>query len=378
MKNKTTDYINYPDKSRGNLAVINPPSSAFETDSFRVAIRDWLDAGRANGLSTKTLIDYENKAFKFWWWWREHTRYASTLGPGPEHVSVKEARQFVAYLRTSTAFRWGITDEHSRKKSEELSPASIAAYGRTLKAFFNWLEAESYIEETPLTKKVSFATTKQDKIIKRLEDSDIEKIFTYLLKPERRAEFDGARDLAIVSLLLDSGIRRGELVGMKVRDVNFETARFEVRGKRDRRYIPLSPLCKRQLFEYATIRDHTHGKPGPDGAMWLTADGAPLSYDGFASMLRRVRRATGVKFHAHMFRHTAASKLAEADMPPFLLKELLGHASISTTQIYVQGSPAKVAEAHRERSPLASVGAIQSQLKKRPGRPKKNQPGIDE
>lgn len=367
MKNKPTDYFNFPAGTALSVAKI-PPKSAEETCPFRQLIEEWLDVVRSKGRSEKTISDYSEKVYKFWWWWTYHTRYAETLGRHPENVTRKQAREFVVYLRTPQAFRWGITDNANNKHRHELSPESIASYGRTVKTFFNWLVSDDYLTVSPFNKKsVDFNPGKRDQIINRLDGKELEAIFSYLLRPDRLKTFCGKRDLAMFALLLDSGIRRGELMSMEAGDLELTNDRCYVKGKTTRRrYAFFRKECNLALQVYIEARA---ARNPSTLALWLTDLGDPLSYAGFATLVRRVEKGSGVTFHAHQLRHTFASILAQLGIDPFALKDLLGHRSIVTTQIYVTLNPDRLSEAHKTRSPLATVTEAATRMRRKPGRP---------
>jgi site-specific recombinase XerD len=350
------------------LAVAPNPDPAEEACPFRRLIREWLSACKADGLSPKTIDDYTDKTFKFWWWWNDHTHFAEKLGAHPENITVKEARQFAAYLRDTVAFRWGITKATNNKsqQSQKLSDASIAAYGRTVKAFFNWLEREDYIEASPFNKSVKFTSRhKQDRIIKIVDDSDLSTIFQYLMQPDRLAMSTGKRNLAMVAFLLDTGVRRGELLNIKLSDLDLERNRAIVSGKTGQRHVFFEGACREALKAYLKVR------PSGKEELWLCEDGEPLSYQGFGMVVRRLKAGCGVDFHAHKFRHTFASTLARQGIEMFALKEILGHTSITTTQVYVHQNADRLAEAYAPRSPLAQLPEISKPMKRRVGRPRK-------
>ena len=386
MKKISTDYLNFPSqkgdavapakpKTQGSLAIVR--KSEEENCPFRSLIREWLDYCRDDGLSKKTLTDYGDKVFKFWWWWDKY--YAAELGAHPENVTVKQARAFASYLREEVAFRWGITTATNNKfqQSKKLSQASIAAYGRAVKVFFNWLEREGYIDKTPFNKSVKFANRhKQDKIIKVVEDEAMQKIFAHLGQSERRSTYAGSRNLALVALLYDTGMRRGEILGLALGDVELDHRRCKIKdGKSGSRWVFFGAEAQHAIGDYLArhrlVQDETPGSP-----LWLTVDGSPLTYGGFGVMIARLDRATGVDFHAHLLRHTAATQLIAEGMNVFQVKEILGHASITTTQIYVHQNPEQLAAAYRTRSPLAQLVATDASLntlKRGRGRPKKVQ-----
>jgi site-specific recombinase XerD len=341
-------------------------SAAPEPDPFRQLIFDWLDSGRADGLSARTLQDYQDKAFKFWWWRTDHSRYAEKVGIHPHFVTRKEAKEYAIYLREPLAVRWG---ERIRPGKESLSPASIASYGRVVKVLFSWLQLEGEIEDNPF-KSVNFAVKgKESKTIKVLTGAELEKIFAYMLKSYRLNSYNGKRDLAIIALLADSGIRRGELLSMKVTDLDLENNRCLVRGKTGERWAHFSEACRETLKGYTDLRESIGDNGYSD--LWLTEDCTPLMYGGFSIMITRLRNNTGVNFHAHSLRHTFATTLASQGIDLFALKALLGHASISTTQIYVNQNTETLARAYAPHSPLKNMEKIDKQLRNRPGRPRR-------
>lgn len=310
-----------------------------------------MDACRADGLSKRTIDDYQNKLTKFIWWWNKH--YIE-IGNHPRCVTVKEVRAFAAYLREPNRERWGITKAQAsnNKHVELLSAASIAAYGRSVKAFFNWLEREGYIAQSPFNRSVKFTSKYQsDKTLKTVSDSDLEKIFDAL--NQKRMNYAGCRNLAIISLLLDSGIRRGELLSMRVSDIDLEHGRVQVRGKTGQRTAFFSEIAKRALVEYYTGYREKQGNQ-PD-SFWLTLDGRPLSSDGFSTMIRIIEAEAGVRFYAHQLRHNYATWLASTGANVFSLMQLLGHSSISNTKIYVNQNADTLQKEFVERSPLTKL-----------------------
>jgi site-specific recombinase XerD len=314
------------------------------------SINHFLSACHADGLSERTIQDYHDKLSKFEWW----DSYHSDLGTDPNAVTVLQARDFAAYLREPNSERWGITRNRNNKAVLKLSAASIAAYGRAVKVFFNWLEREKYIDQSPFNRSVKFTNRhKHDRTIKSVSESDLETIFTTLI--EKRTTYTGCRNLAIIALLLDSGIRRGELLSLNLNSVDITRKRIKVSGKSGDRTAFFSELAANLLTEYLNnfrlIQDNS-----PQSALWLTARGEKLSYDGFSVLVRRINASSGVEFHAHQLRHTFASMLAANGMNVFTLKEMLGHSNITTTQIYISQNADKLQRSHAANSPLTNLG----------------------
>jgi len=350
-----------PEFISGNLAVL--PTLAEETDPFRRLISSWLKSGEANGLRPKTLFDYREKTYKFWWWWNEHTRYATKLGQHPKFVTFEEAEQYVLYLRTPSAFRWGVTDAH--RQTDNLSPASIAAYGRAVKVFFSWLKKRRHISEDPFDD-VSFSVRKQNRIIKTVPAGDLTKLFDFLADKERAKTFVGARDLAILAMLLDSGIRKGELLSARVSDLDMDNCTVRVNGKTGPRIAVFGEVCRNALTNYLTHLENLR----PDEPLWQCTDGAELLEGGFASVIRRLRERVGVNFHAHQLRHTFATHLAAQGVGIQDIKNALGHESVLTTEIYLSVSLERQQIVHRANSPLNQLAGVSESIKRR-GRPRK-------
>ena len=112
MKIKTTDTHKTPILS--NHLSVSPklyPTLNFPTLSHRMVkfvpscklILEWLIACNANGLSSKTLEDYSNKAFKFWWWWTEGSKLAEKLGSHPSNITVKVGCSFITYFKRANS-----------------------------------------------------------------------------------------------------------------------------------------------------------------------------------------------------------------------------------------------------------------------------------
>ena len=304
----------------------------FENNAFSRLINLWLEACRLDGLSPKTIHDYRDKALKFRWYWFEF--FAKTHGEHPKFVTVKVAREFAAYLREPQTQRWGITEAKNNKNVESLSNASIAAYGRGVKVFFNWLEREGHITTTPFNKSVKFTNRhQQDKVIKSLPEADLKAIFRALADPERRATYVGCRDLAMTSMLLDSGIRRGELLSIKLSDLDTTRNRVMVSGKTGKRWALFSDITRTQIELY--INNFRRVQGDEPANLWLTPRRKVLTYAGFGMVIRRIEVISNVDFHTHQLRHTFATMLASNGVSVFELKALLGHSTITTTQLYV-------------------------------------------
>jgi site-specific recombinase XerD len=356
-----------------NTLKIVPPKA--ELQSY---IDRWLMACKANDLSEKTIIDYERAIARFVWWFDDYSGYAGKLGSHPEVITLDVLREFVAYLREKQPNgRWGLpaaADDASGgwmgASKTGLSPVTIRYYVTIVKVFFNWLEEEGHIEKTPFTRalKISVSRKQQSRIVKTVSSEDIARIFEVLQSPVRLRTYEGCRNLAIVAFLLDTGVRRGELLSIKYGDLEKERRRCKVRGKTGERFVFYSTVTANALNDYLdTYRREQSDNPATE--LWLTKDEEPLSYPALGNMIFALEKTSGVDFHAHSLRHTFATMVAASGVNVFDLKEMLGHASIDTTQLYVQSNPDMLQAAHRSAAPLATLDIG----KRRRGRPRRGE-----
>lgn len=188
------------------------------------------------------------------------------------------------------------------------------------------------------------------------------------MKPDRLDCYSGRRNLAMLALLLDSGIRRGELLSIRLCDLDLKNNRCQVSGKSGSRPAFFSEMSRIAIAAYLQ-QYRQEQDDSPDSALWLCEDGVPLSQSGFGMVIRRLEERSGVDFHPHRLRHTFATSMAKQGVDVYRLKELLGHRSITTTMIYIQQNPELLAETHRLHSPLTAL-PISEKLKRR-GRPRK-------
>lgn len=144
-----------------------------------------------------------------------------------------------------------------------------------------------------------------------------------------------ARDRAIISVLVDTGLRRSELMDLNFEDVNIDTGRIVVRhGKGDKfRVVYAGKTCRKALRKYLNCLDDIR----PGDKLWVTDDGTPITANGVLSMLRRTEKNAGIeKLHCfHDFRRCCAIERLRNGEDIFTISRLLGHADIETTKRYL-------------------------------------------
>ena len=214
------------------------------------------------------------------------------------------------------------------------SKITIDNIRRVLSTFFSWLEEEDYIVKSPVKRIHKVKATEKvkavisDEIIEILRDGCLEK-----------------RDLAMVDLLLSTGIRVGELVNLNIADINFATRECIVYGKGDKeRRAYFDAKSKVHIEEYLQTRTDDN----PALFVSLKAPYNRLTISGVETRMRTLGRHVSVQgIHPHKFRRTMATRAIDKGMPIEQVQRLLGHQQIDTTLRYAMVNQENVKLSHR-------------------------------
>ena len=218
----------------------------------------------------------------------------------------------------------------------------------SLKTYYKFLLKTSQIEINPLAKHRALKTSK--KIQVPFSEMEIENVME-LLQTENT--FEGLRDRLIVELFYSTGIRRAELINVKLNDISFAQKTIKVLGKRNKeRIIPLLPAVLNTINEYLPFREQLENIK--DSAhLFLTKKGVKV----YETLVYRIinsyfsKTSEKVKKSPHILRHSFATHLLNEGADINAVKELLGHSSLASTQVYTQNSIAKLKEVYRNSHP---------------------------
>ena len=274
-------------------------------------------------------------------------RFCALVGEGVHlgQLGISHARAFVAWLQEKdTRYE---DHPHRAPVAGGLSGATVHAHVRVLKTFATWLEAEGW------TTKNAFDRLKRPKlpkpVIEILGDDEIDR----LLGQVNPKCVLGARLYTIVLLLLDTGIRAGELCGLALPHVHVDEGYIKVCGKGDKeRMVPFGSTTKKALLRWLiTWRDAL--SEDTVNTAFVTNAGQPLTYTAVAQSLKRLSRRSGVpRLHAHLFRHTFAVRYLMNGGDIMTLQLMLGHTTLEVTQMYMHLAQAHIQVQHHKFSPV--------------------------
>jgi integrase/recombinase XerD len=201
-----------------------------------------------------------------------------------------------------------------------------------LKAFFKYLMLENLIEVDP--SELIDAPKLGRKLPDTLDVTDIDRLIGAidLSKPE------GERNRAMIETLYSCGLRVSELVNLKLSDLHFNAGFVKVVGKGNKeRIVPAGSLVSKRINEYIeTVRVHINIKKGEEDLIFLTSRGTRMSRQMVFIAIKKLAVAIGLKksISPHTFRHSFATSLVEGGADLRAVQEMLGHESITTTEIY--------------------------------------------
>ena len=243
----------------------------------------------------------------------------------------------------------GFLGEHERRG---LARRSAARALSAVRSFYRYLQVDHGVENA------SARAARMPRLDKRLPThlgkDQMEAMFTVAETAAESEEFTALRDLAMLELFYSSGLRLSELAGIDLGTLDLLSDQVKVKGKgKKERIVPVGSRAVKALRRYLSARETVARRPGADrSAVFLNKNGKRL---GVVTIQRRMHKlfdavsAEGQRVHS--LRHTFATHLMDAGADLRAVQELLGHASLSTTQIYTHASVERLKQVYRQAHP---------------------------
>ena len=298
------------------------------------AIDEFLLSCKVEGKSYGTIECYSDKLKGFYW-------YASNYHWPDDIASIttNHLREFLAYLR-DTPHRFNSKCPRAMKPCNS---TTIQKYYRALSALFNWLIREELLTYNPLIKiKVPKA---EKKVVKALSYAEVSQLISTFGK-----KFEDRRNKAMILVLVDCGLRLGELLNVKMSDIDMQQQLMKVDGKTGERVVRFGATTAKALLKYMKRRQALNGH---SDKLWITSDGTGLKDSSVETLFIHLSRRTGIAVHPHLLRHTFATLWLKNGGDSLMLQRLLGHTTLMMTNRYCQAVGCEDAiQAHKRFSPV--------------------------
>ena len=275
----------------------------------------FLRFSELKGLSPRTIFFYQDKLERF-------LKLQGEKFP----VEKQDILSFIGYL-----------------KEQGNSPESVNCYLRALRVFFHWAHSQELISSNPMRGIPMQKTPRL--LVDTLTPSDLQRVLDAI----RRARRNNLRNQAIFLLLLDTGMRPGELCSLTMEDLSLNENLVRVSGKTGERLLPFSQKTRRALLSYMRVRRPLPG----ENVLFLSKKGEPLTQDALRHFFAALRRRTRIKrLYPYLMRHTAATSYLREGADLETVRRLLGHTSYAVIQRYLNLNPADLARVQRKVSPV--------------------------
>lgn len=267
----------------------------------------------------------------------------------------KDLEKFSSYIKkrgmdVSVVKREDISGFLMTLKDKGLSPTTIARNLAALKTFWKFLVSEQIVKENIA------AVVETPRTWKKIPDVlNREEVETLLNAPPPRG-WQGVRDRAILELMYAAGLRVSEVKDLKKNNVNLESGFVKCSGKGGKeRIVPLGKYAEKAIAKYLGSSREKLAKKTQDDHLFLSKLGRGLSRQSIWKMIQKYAAKSGIKKHVtpHTLRHSFATHLLEGGAELRGVQEMLGHADISTTQIYTHINKDKLKKVHKEFHPRA-------------------------
>ncbi|HCP81551.1 MAG TPA: recombinase XerC [Octadecabacter sp.] len=300
--------------------------------AMSAALDSWLAHQRAlKGAAKNTITAYQTDLLGFLSFMTQYHGEAQGLGP-ISRITVSDMRAWMA-----------------SERARGVAARSLARSLSAVKSFYRWLADREGFEPTAV---LSTRSPKFQKKLPRPLAVDAARAMIDTVEVQARAPWIAARDVAVVTLLYGCGLRISEALGLTAKDVPLPaTLRILGKGGKER-LVPVIPAARAAVNAYLDACPHPME---PDAPIFRGARGGPLYPKAIQTVMAQSRMQLGLPATAtpHALRHSFATHLLNAGGDLRSIQELLGHASLSTTQAYTAVDTARLMEVYDAAHPRA-------------------------
>ncbi len=284
-----------------------------------------------------------------------HVQDERRLSPHTHAAYDRDLKNLLAYCEAAAVKHWRDLDTHhvrafvAQSHRRGLSPASLQRLLSAIRAFYRYLMREGFAGKDPA------ADVRGPKLKRPLPKAmDADQVAQLLDSPEGASDDWAIRDQAIMELFYSSGLRLSELVGLDFADADPGSGEVRVLGKGAKtRVAPVGRKADAALREW--IKDRGRWATAGEKALFVGKNGKRINGRMVQQRLRywAIQRGVNTSLHPHMLRHSFATHMLESSGDLRAVQELLGHANISTTQIYTHLDFQRLAKVYDEAHPRA-------------------------
>lgn len=318
---------------KGEKSPPKPIGDPSDPDNLYAYMLRFLEAQRVQNYSERT-IENRDLYLRYFIEWCEDRGLSR-----PQEITKPILERYQRYLF-----------HHRKANGEPLSIRSQHTRTVPIRAYFKWLTRQNYILYNPASE---IDLPRLEKRLPKhvLTQAEAEQIIN---QPDINTAF-GLRDRAILETLYSTGIRRMEVLGIHTYDVDVDRGTLMIRqgkGKKDR-MVPIGERALKWIIKYRDEVRPDLTMPNDDGLLFLTHHGEGITRNRLTQLVRDYVNTAdvGKSGSCHLFRHTMATLMLENGADVRFIQAMLGHADISTTQIYTQVSIRKLKEIHTATHP---------------------------
>ena len=268
---------------------------------------------------------------------------------------LRDVRQLAAYLETHTDVSIENADAEtlgeyiSWLKENGKSVATVSRSIASIKNLYSYLFIKQIVTRNPATKLVS------DKNVQKLPQILTSREVELLLEQPRCVDAKGYRDRAMLELLYATGMRVTELIDLNITDVNLGAGVVRCHSRNKERVIPMYPAAIKALEDYITlVRPQMISAPD-EPSLFVNVSGERMSRQGFWKIIKYYQKKAKIDkdITPHTLRHSFAAHLLENGADIHAIQEMLGHADISSTQVYSQLVKKQLKDVYNKAHPRA-------------------------